>query len=207
MSGLKELLFGKHPKSVPEVPPQRVDAVVILPPIESAQGGEKERLEAECEEYLLDPKRVTVGDLFKFTQNMTWLIGGERHKSENGVVTYTSSNPLLDQETPQTSIVFRTNKLDMISIVHISAEFSDRQEGLQASFIPHGKLPDSYSMYADFHQKRPKFHSYITGEEEPEVPVSANREDLGPIAAKGFAQKVWGVYLQGQQAQSPTPQA
>lgn len=175
--------------------------------IEPAQGEEKERLKRDCTEYLQDPNRTTDLDFLNFTQNMIQLIGGKREKGK-GTVVFTSSNPLLDQET-QASIVFKVKKsdLDKITVITIEAQFADRLEQLLTVHGNSRNSPSFYQVSSRHSERPPELDSYIIGKRQHALLVMENT-DLNPNKAKDFVRRVFDVYTrQGQQVQPPTPQS
>lgn len=206
MTNLRESfeLFPRH--RVPEAPPQQNNPD-ISPVIDPAIGEKKTEIERDCIEYLQNPDKNTAIDFLNFTSNMIALIGGRRRKSESSEVIFTSSDPLLDQET-QASIVFTVRKLDLtksnIATITIQAQFADRLEQLLTTY---SNLPSLiYTMSAKYSETPLELDSYITGKKEPVL--LGIEKNLDPNEAKDFVRRVFDVYTrQGQQVQPPTPQS
>lgn len=182
---LKEepFLFGRHSRIL-DASAQPNDAR-ISSLIDPATGEKKEKIERNCIAYLQDPSRTTVGDFLNFTSNMIELIGGKRYKEKNEVV-FTSSNPLLDQETNTSTVL--TVKISTL---------------LGRELTEVGIKDELGELYVGFSTRRYFFL--------PTMPINFRgtlvRNELTSTEVKGFAKRVFYVYLQGQQTQPPTPQS
>lgn len=184
--------------------------------VDKTEGEEKKRLETECEEYLKDSDQTSFDGFSKFTQAMILLIGGKKGQ-ENGVE-FASSNPLQD-EGAQTSIALEIKKpnitfentvsgvknKDGVTVVEIKAESPKQVQKLTAYSHSLSEGAPLYLMEINLPMP-PEVDSYITGRKEPVSSGMASVIDRNsdPTEAKVFAQKVFDVWRQGQQAQPPT---